>query len=440
MGNEDRIKRLVEELQTHLKAARAIAEAAGDRDFTDDERGRITELMGKAGDCKKALDQLKADNRTRDAIKELGEGIGVDQEKDKPKPNGFVAPGGAQSIGQHFTGSESYKELLAGAPGGHFTKDHRVQGRPVGYGRLLPERTGRKTLITGLSDTSGGAMVRSEWLGLQTGMDLFQRPLMLRDLVTNGTTSSDTIEYARFNGFTNAAAPVAEATATSGSSGTKPESAMAMTTVTTPVRTIAHWIPITKRAMSDAAQMLTLIDNLLLYGLEEEVEDQMVAGDGTGENLTGLATVSGIQTQAPVADPNALLATLRQAKTKVRIVGRAVPSGYVMHPTDVEELDLLADNENRFYFGGPGGSYVSQGGAAGPLWNLPIIESEAIPAGTAYVGDWSKAILWDREQASITMTDSHADFFIRNMVAILAELRVAFGVIQPSAFVRITLP
>jgi len=111
-----------------------------------------------------------------------------------------------------------------------------------------------------------------------------------------------------------------------------------------------------------------------------------------------------------------------------------------MHPTDVEKLDLLVDNENRYYFGGPGGSYVSAGGAAGPLWNLPIIESEAIPAGTAYVGDWSKAILWDREQASITMTDSHSDFFIRNMVAILAELRVAFGVIQPSAFVRITLP
>jgi hypothetical protein len=33
------------------------------------------------------------------------------------------------------------------------------------------------------------------------------------------------------------------------------------------------------------------------------------------------------------------------------------------------------------------------------------------------------------------MTDSHADFFIRNMVAILAEERIAFGVTRPTAFV-----
>lgn len=435
----DRIKRLTEELQAHLKAARAIAEAALDRDFTDDERTQITELMGKAGACKTQLDQMKADERTRAAIKELGDGIGIaDEPKEKRTPSGVVIPEGGQTIGQTFIGSDAYKAVLASAPGGHFTKDHRVASNPLGFERLLPERSGQKTLVTGLSDTSGGALVRSDWLGLQVGLGPFYRPLMLRDLVTSGTTSTDTIEYARVTGITNNAAPVAEATATTGSSGTKPESALATTTVTTPVRTIAHWIPITKRAMSDAAQMLTLIDNFLLYGLEEEVEDQMVAGDGTGENLTGLSTVSGIQTQSAVGTD--MLATLRQAKTKVRIVGRSVPNGYVMNPADVEKLDLLTDNENRYYFGGPGSSSVSQTGAAGPLWNLPVIESEAIAAGTAYVADWRKAILWDREQASITMTDSHSDFFVRNMVAILAELRVAFGVLQPNAFVRITLP
>jgi len=449
MSNEERIRKITAEMVEHLKAARAIADAAGDRDFTDAERGQVTELMGKAGALKKELDGAKADARTRAAIKDLGDGIGIVDKTDKPQPNGFVIPQG-QSVGQHFIGSDEYKGLLATAPGGHFTKEHRVQSRPVGYGRLLPATSGQKALVTGLSDTSGGAFVRNDWLGLQVGLGPFQRPLMLRDLVTSGTTTTDTIEYVRVTGITNNAASVAEATSSgpqtvSGAAlvnavggGYKPESALATVKVTTPVRTIAHWIPITKRAMSDAAQMLTLIDNFLLYGLEEEVEDQMIAGDGTGENLEGLANVSGVQTQAAVGSD--LLATLRTAKTKVRIVGRSVPTGYVMHPTDVERLDLLTDNENRYYFGGPSGSSVSQTGAAGPLWNLPVIESEAIPQGTAYVGDWRKAILWDREQSSITMTDSHSDFFIRNLVAILAELRVAFGVLQPTAFVKVTLP
>jgi len=434
----ERIKRLTEELQAHLKQARGIADGAGDRDFTEEERAAITDLMGKAGDVKNQLNQLKADNRTRDAIRELGEGIGVDEGKqERVTPSGLVVPEKGKSLGEAFVASPEYKALLESAPGGHFTKEHRVQARPVGYGRLLPNRRGEKTLVTGTSDTSAGTWVRDDWIGFVSGMELFQRPLTLRSLVTSGTTTSDTVEYARVTGITNNAASVAEATATAGSSGTKPESAIATAKVTTPVRTIAHWIPITKRAMSDAAQVLTLIDNFLLYGLEEEVEDQMIAGDGTGENLDGLSHVSGVQTQAAAGD---LLTTLRQAKTKVRVVGRAVPNGYVMNPADVEDLDLLTDNENRFYFGGPGGSYVGATGAAGPLWNLPIVESEAIPAGTAYIGDWRKAILWDREQASITMTDSHSDFFIRNMVAILAELRVAFGVVQPSAFVKITLP
>ena len=449
-----RVDSLIEEMKAHLKTARDIADGVGDRDFTDDERARVTESMQKATEAKKQLDSAKADDKTRAAIRELGDSVGMDAPQEKRSPAGLYVPGeGQKSVGQHFVGSAEYKNLLDTVPGGHFAKDHRVQARPVGFQHLLGAQ-GQKTLVTGLSDTSAGAYVRNDYLGQQVGLNIFQRPLMLRDLVTNGTTTSDTVEYVRVTGVTNNAAPVAEATSSgpqtvSGAAlvnaaggGYKPESGIATAKVTEPVRTIAHWIPITKRAMSDAAQVLTLIDNFLQYGLEEELEDQMIAGDGTGENFMGLANVSGVQTQAAVVapDPSPLLATLRQAKTKVRIVGRSVPNGYVMHPTDVEKLDLLVDNENRYYFGGPGGSYVSQGGAAGPLWNLPIVESEAVPAGTAYIGDWRKAILWDREQASITMTDSHSDFFVRNLVAILAELRACFGVIQPSAFVKITLP
>lgn len=441
---KSKIEQLTEELTTHLKACREIAEAAKDRDFTDEERGRVTELMGKAKDAKQRLEQAQADQRVRQSIKDLGDGIGLDTKQrkgDQPPANGLFVPDGGVSLGKHFIGSDEYKNLLSSAPGGHFTEQHRVQSRPVGYKHLLPGRYGRKTLVTGASDTSAGAFVQNDYRGLQVGLEPFMRPLRLRDLVTSGTTTSDTIEYVRVTGVTNNAAPVAEATATGDTSGTKPESGLSTARVTTPVRTLAHWIPVTKRAMSDAAQIMTLIDQFLQYGLEEVVDEQMIAGDGTGENLEGLATVSGVQTQAAeTTGDNLLLTTLRKAKTKVRIVGRANPTGYVMHPTDVETLDLQMDAQNRYYFGGPSGSYVTQGGSAGPLWSLPIVESESIPQGTAYVGDWAKAVLWDREQASITMSDSHASFFIRNMVAILAELRVAFGVLQPSAFVKITLP
>jgi HK97 family phage major capsid protein len=104
-----------------------------------------------------------------------------------------------------------------------------------------------------------------------------------------------------------------------------------------------------------------------------------------------------------------------------------------MNPADWQSFDLLKATAGQFYFGGP----LQLGTPT--LWGLPVIQTEAVPQGTCYVGDLRQAVLWDREQAAITATDSHNDFFIRNLVAILAELRAAFGVIRPSAIVKVTL-
>lgn len=439
-----RIERLVEELKAHLQGASKIAAEAEEkgRDFTEEERAQVTVLMGKAKETKAALELAKGDDAMRKAIGELGDGIGLVEPEDRAQRrpgSGLIDPTeGSKSLGDHFTDSKAYEALLASAPNGQFGEKMRVQGAPVGF-KSFGTR-GRKAVVTGGSDSSAGALILSQQLGLQNGLDALARPLSLRDVVTPGQTTSDTIEYPKLLSITNNAAPVAEATASTGTSGTKPESGFATTRATAVVRTIAHWIPATKRALSDAAQVRTLIDAFLLYGLEEELEDQMVSGDGTGENFTGILNTSGTQSQVAVADPAGKpagfgkLLALRRAKTKVRLAGRAVANAYVLNPLDVQDLDEISDNQGRFYGTGPFGP-----GGTQTLWGLPVIECEGIPAGTGVVGDWRKAILWDREQASITITDSHADFFVRNLVAILAELRAAFGIVQPNAFVEVDL-
>lgn len=435
------IKELTEELKQHLTAARAIAKKAeddGERNFTPEETAALRDHMGKATKAKADIEALKGNDELRQALADLGDDIALNTKTDtdgvRRTPSGFQVP--KKSVGTTFVESDEYKALLAQAPDGHFGKQQRVQSGLAGF----------KSLVTGASDTSAGAFVVNDNIGLQVGLDAFQRPLRLRDLVTPGTTTSDTVEYVRLTSVTNNAAPVAEATTSAAPTapggagalvnaaggGYKPESALAAAKITANVKTIAHWMPITKRALSDAAQVVTLIDAFLEYGLEEELEDQMVQGDNTGENFEGLASVSGVQSQAWDTDA---FTTLRKAKTKVRTVGRSIANGYLINPADLEMLDLLQDLDGQYYFGGP----ASPGGTAETLWKLPVIESEATPAGTAYVGDWRKAILWDREQASIQMTDSHLDFFVRNLVAVLAEMRAAFGVVQPNAFVEIDL-
>lgn len=437
-----KIDELKELMKTHLLEARQItktAEEDGDRDFTTEESAQLREHMAKATEAKAGIEKLKGNDDLKKALSELGDDIALNAKTDdggrRRTASGFELPERGKSLGQQFTESAEYKGLMASAKNGSFAKNQRVQSEMVGF----------KSLVTGASDTSAGAFVTNDMRGLQVALEAFQRPLRIRDVVTNGTTTSDTVEYVRVTSTTNNAAPVAEATTAAAPTapeaagalinaaggGYKPESGLALAKVTTPVKTIAHWMPVTKRALSDAAQIRTLIDAFLRYGLEEELEDQMIQGDNTGENFEGLATVSGVQAQA--WDTNALV-TLRKAKTKVRTVGRSVANAYLLNPADLEALDLLTDNENRYYFGGPSGT-----GSAQPLWNLPVIETEAVPAGTGYVGDFRKAVLWDREQATIQMTDSHLDFFVRNLVAILAEMRAAFGVLQPNAFVEIDL-
>ena len=329
----------------------------------------------------------------------------------------------SKSIGDTFLDSQEFKAWLAMvAPSGHINENAKgLQSPPV------PVKAGFKALVTGASQTSAGAFVNHDFKPL---VELPFRPISILDLITGGQTGSDTVEYPRITGYTNNAAPVAEATATAGGSGTKPESAMALERVTTAVKTIAHWIPATKRALSDAGQMRTLIDAFLREGLRQVLADQVTTGNGVGDNLLGILNQTGLTLQAFDTD---ILVTSRKARTKVRTVGRAVPTGYVMNPLDWEAVDLLKDNEARYYFGGPSVLGTPR------LWGLPVAEEEALPQATALVGDIRQAVLWDREQASIQVSDSHSDFFIRNMVAILAELRAAFGVLRPAAIVKVTL-
>ena len=72
------------------------------------------------------------------------------------------------------------------------------------------------------------------------------------------------------------------------------------------------------------------------------------------------------------------------------------------------------------------------------LWGLQVVVSEAQTENTALVGDFRQAVLWEREGVSLMVSDQHSDFFTRNLLAILAEMRAAFGVLDPQAFCTVT--
>lgn len=391
-----------------FKAAEPTADEATQAKKLGEE---IEELYQKAAELKEREDARSA-NGSR--LKELSQPV------NRPEfANVERIQEGFKSGGREFVESKEFKDWFATiAP----------NGQAVGQVKIDSPAFESKALIL-TSATSGGALVRRDY---GPTVDFPLRPLTIRDVISTGRTGSNLVEYVRITAKTRAAAVVPEATATTStgySNAAKPESGMALAIIQEGVKTIAVWMPITRQILADAPQLESMIDNFEREDLELALEEQMITGTG-GANFTGLENTVGLTPQAFNTD---FLTTTRKARTAAMITGRTRSTGYLMNPYDWEALDLTKDGENRYYFGGPLSLGTKQ------LWGLPVVESEVIPQGTAYTGDLRQMMLWDREQPTRRITDSHADFFTHNLLAILTELRAAFGVIRPAAIVKIDL-
>lgn len=418
------------DLETEESQLVAAAEERGS--LTDEERSRLTEL---AANIQHVEGDIAAENarinrgRTEAATAVLDRDV-------EPGPQTELGTYGSQprSFGQLFSEADGWTEYKARVAPHGFSKDMRIESPKVDVpASFLP----RKGAIVTSGSTSGGALSVPDQSGI-FDPGTFQRELTIRDIITTGTTDSDIVEYVRVASETNNAAAVAEADSLDATdlTGMKAWSDLTLQRVAETVKNIAHAVAATTRTLSDNGQLRTIIDSFLRYGLAEALEEQIISGDGTGENFRGILDYVGDAT-TPLTEQawdTDLLTTTRKARTKVRTVGRGRPSFYLFNPVDWEAIDLAMT------LGGGGSNYRQAGELTAPrLWGVPVVESEAVPAGTGIVGDGRMAVLWDRQQTTIQASSGYMNFFMKNMIAILAELRAAFGVIRPQAFVAIDL-
>lgn len=431
MMTKTKLADLQKEAQAAVAKAREVAEKAQaeDRQMTDDEAGEYQTSMKKGQDLLEQIKVAKRDLEVLEQAKSLAAEIGQPAADDLDAQGQLPVRERVKSLGLQVVESAQFKAALTPFKSGHVPERSRFQTDPIAV----------KGLFVGGTDTSAGAFVVPEQTGIVE--TLGRKPLTIRNLVSVRRTGSDTVEYVAQTSHTNAAAVVPEATSSAAPTapgtagalvlatggGYKPEGSWAFERKTAVVKTIAEWVPATKRALADVAALEGLINDELRADIAETEEAQILNGNGTGENFTGINNWSGVQTQAFSTD---LFESVRKAITKARTVGRVNPNGIVVNPADAEAIDLAKDLNGVYRYGGP--QTIGQR----TVWGLPVIESESQEAGTALVGDFAKAVLWDREETTVTVTDSHDDFFIRNLVAILAEERLAFAVTRPTAFVK----
>jgi HK97 family phage major capsid protein len=195
--------------------------------------------------------------------------------------------------------------------------------------------------------------------------------------------------------------------------------------------------------LADAPQVRGIIDNRLMYGLNQELEDQILSGDGNSPNLGGLLA-SGLSTVGLAAGSTyggaaTAVDAAFAAMLIVQVTGLARPNGVVFNPIDWAQVRLSRESAVTGNVN-PGGYLYGPPSVAGPqtLWGRPVVLSLGMTQNTILIGDFQLGcMMFDREQGAIRV-GTIEDQFVRNMQTILAEMRAAFVVFRPTAFCRVT--
>lgn len=387
--------------------------------------GRITDMQ----EFKDAEAAVAAVGRIDDEVADLKlaeqsilQMLGEDIPESAPAgPNGVLTPMGWNASNIMGEGS-TYRQAVEN---GIFQSSARfgsiqmgqIAGRDDAI-RFLSELPGAPAGPVDSPSTSG--MIQPDRRGL---IRPILRPLRLLDLIPTGPTDSNSIEYVQVTAIPDTSGVQAEG-------AVKPQVGLTTEDATAPVRTIAGWIKVNRQAMDDAAGLSTLINTLLPYDVRRKIEFQVLRGDGTGQNLTGILNQTGLGSPDFVAGDNIADAILR-AMTLV-ILGDMEPNFAALHPLDWQDLLLMRENNvdrtGQYLYGGPGTM------AAATIWGMAITPSTALDAGSPLVGDSMGATLLVREGVNVKASDSDQDDFVRNRVTVLAEARVALPVWYPSAF------
>jgi len=308
-------------------------------------------------------------------------------------------PGEASRDGMKSLGAEFLKRLGAGAAG-----------------------------LKALDGTTGGTMI-PPFFDPQIRL-LPQRQLFVRSLLPVRIADGDKVWLLRQTVAQQNAEPVAP-------HGIKPTSVYTIERIEEPVRVIAHVSEALDRSLLiDFEQLTEFIDQQLRLGVLLAEESQIINGDGTGVNMTGILNTAGIQTQARGAD--AQVDAIYKGITKIREQFME-PDAVVLNPADWQTIRLSKD-ANANYLAGQ----VIQ---ADPdrLWGKQIITSTVLAQGTGLVGAFAiGASVYDREQARITFTEqglsdvAGEEMFTKNEIRFRGEERIAFGVERPAAFCEVT--
>jgi HK97 family phage major capsid protein len=400
---------LKEQRAAAFKAAQTIVDGAKGRDMTTEE---TTELEGHVAEVKAFDARIAAAAKGAALLSDIGS---LAPEAETPEVKGE-----ARTLGEHFVKSVGQGEFTnLKARGGYtvsapeFKASTDPQTVPGVFGPVLTQ-----------FDTS---VVRA-----------YRRP-SVADLLGSGTISGNAITYPVEGAVEGAFTTVAEG-------AQKPQLHIGdPTVVTDSLKKIAAWWDTSDEMVEDLPFWVSEVNNRGLYLLSMFEEAQLINGNGTGTNVTGLLNRSGIQT---ITEDSTGFAgegpqdAIFRGLTAVQIATGLTADGIIINPADYQALRLSKDANGQYFGGGFFSGEYGNGGVTfqPPLWGIPTVVSAAVAAKTVVVGAFkAAATVYRKGGVRVESTNSDLGKFTKNLITTRIEERVALAVRIPSAVVKITL-
>lgn len=339
-----------------------------------------------------------ASNEAKSAVQALSEKFEatvteLSQKMEGMKPQ--AAPV-AESAGAEFIKSEQFRQLVAG------------------------DRQNARLEVKNTVTSGSTTVFPAQNQGIISG-DF--KPLTIRQLLRAVPVSSNAVYSLREASWTNNAAEVSQGAA-------KAESALTMEQYNVTIQTVAHFIKVSNQLLQDAPAVMAYIDSRLRDGLAQRVDAQLLNGNGTSPNLSGI-TDSGNYTAYTATSDDLLFDAINRAKYALWAKGYA-PDAVIVNPADWG----AAERTREQYSAGNYGMYLN--GVPGTIasanpFGVRIVLSNNMTAGKFAIGAFDQsAVVYNRQGAVVEMGYVNSDF-TNNVVTLRAEERLALAVEKPSA-------
>jgi HK97 family phage major capsid protein len=258
----------------------------------------------------------------------------------------------------------------------------------------------------------------------------------MRDMLPVGQTNSNVVRFVRDNGGEGGPTTVAEG-------GAKPQMDRDLQIYDAPVRKIATHMRVPEEMIDDIPYLQSFLSQIGIEEVMSVEDDQILYGDGTGQNLKGLFHADNSTLFNPgttvIQDANEF-DIIRSARRQIRNSKLGGPLRAVVSPDDFFNMTSQKDTTNNYLFlgGGNGIPLANAGGSPTGInvGGVIIEEHTAVNSGDFLVFQTRSAQIFDRSGTTVRFYDQDQDNAIKNLITIVIEKRLALAVYRPLGIIR----